>query len=268
MKLTITTALGAALLTGLPALADKTAILDNYADIALAKYTDSLTTAQKLIDAVTAHTEAPSAEYLAAATALMVSDQEWMVSQTQDGGDTRTQLTADETAGLSAILTDMGSLSCGEQAGERMRLGVLLNDPEEEHDCFSDNTHNSHFYDALGIRNVYLGSYTCIDGTIVSGENLSWLVARADADVEAELRAKLDATMREMSEMKTTAEAGFAYDMMLERGNAAGKALIMGAVDAFVAQTRSIERAVAVLGVEGITFEGSDSLDDPNAVFQ
>ena len=54
---------------------------------------------------------------------------------------------ADETAGIAAILTGMGSLSYGEQAGERMRLGLMLNDPEEEHDCFSDNTHNSHFYD-------------------------------------------------------------------------------------------------------------------------
>lgn len=206
-------------------------------------------------------------DYLSAATALLVSDLEWMVTQWQDGGDARAQLIADENAGISTILTGMGSLSYGEQAGERMKLGVMLNDPEEEHDCFSDNTHNSHFYDALGIRNVYLGSYTRIDGTIVSGPSLSALVAEADAGVDAELTAKLNSTMLEMSEMKTAAEAGFAYDMMLERGNDAGEALIMGAVNALVDQTRSIERAVAVLGVDNIEFEGSDSLDDPNAVF-
>ncbi|MEO1222290.1 MAG: imelysin family protein, partial [Pseudomonadota bacterium] len=125
-----------------------------------------------------------------------------------------------------------------------------------------------HFYDALGTRNVYLGSYTRIDGTVVSGPSLSSLVAAADADVDAELTAKLNATMFEMSEMKTAAEAGFSYDMMLERGNAEGEALIMGAVNALVDQTRSIERAVAVLGVDQIAFEGSDSLDDPEAVFQ
>lgn len=50
-----------------------------------------------------------------------------------------------------------------------MKLGLMLNDPEEEHDCFSDNTHNSHFYDGLGVQNVYLGKYTRIDGTVVSG---------------------------------------------------------------------------------------------------
>ncbi|MEM9580543.1 MAG: imelysin family protein [Pseudomonadota bacterium] len=207
-------------------------------------------------------------DYLKAATDLLVSDLEWMVAQWQSGGAARAAVVTDETAGLSAILTGMGSLSYGEQAGERMKLGVMLNDPEEEHDCFSDNTHNSHFYDALGIRNVYLGSYTRIDGTVVEGPSLSSLVASADAGVDAELTSKLDATMLEMSEMKTAAEAGFAYDMMLERGNEAGEALIMGAVNALVDQTRSIERAVTVLGVDQIDFEGSDSLDDPNAVFQ
>jgi putative iron-regulated protein len=144
----------------------------------------------------------------------------------------------------------------------------MLNDPEEEHDCFSDNTHNSHFFDALGIRNVYLGSYTAIDGTVVTGASLSSLVSDADSAVDAELRAKLDATMLEMSEMKTAAETGFAYDMMLERGNAEGEALIMGAVDALVNQTRAIERAVTALGGDEIAFEGSDSLDAPEAVFQ
>ncbi|MEX0369566.1 MAG: imelysin family protein [Tateyamaria sp.] len=208
------------------------------------------------------------AAYLTAATELLVSDLEWMVAQWQEDGAARTHLTADETAGIRAILTGMGSLSYGEQAGERMRLGIMLNDPEEEHDCFSDNTHNSHFYDALGIRNVYLGRYTRIDGSVVEGRSLASLVAEADPAVGAELTARLDATILEMSEIKTAAEAGFAYDMMLAEDSEVGEALIMGAVDALVNQTRSIERAVAALGVDQIEFEGSDSLDNPDAVFQ
>ncbi|MEO0653422.1 MAG: imelysin family protein [Pseudomonadota bacterium] len=207
-------------------------------------------------------------QYLKAATDLLVSDLEWMAAQWADDGAARAEVMADADAGIVAILTGMGSLSYGEQAGERMKLGVLLNDPEEEHDCFADNTHNSHFYDALGIRNVYLGSYTRADGSVVSGPSLSSLVAEVDADLDMELRGKLDATMFEMIELKLAAEKGFAYDMMLERGNEAGEALIMGAVDALVDQTRSIERVVAVLGVDAIEFEGSDSLDNPDAVFE
>ena len=62
-------------------------------------------------------------------------------------------------AGLATILTGLGSLSYGELAGERMKLGLLLHDPEEEHDCFSDNTHNSHYYDQVGMVAIWIGRY-------------------------------------------------------------------------------------------------------------
>lgn len=208
------------------------------------------------------------ADYLKAATDLLVSDLEWMTAQWQDGGAARATVLGDENAGINAMLTGMGSLSYGEQAGERMKLGVMLNDPEEEHDCFSDNTHNSHYYDGLGVQNVYLGSYTRVDGSTVTGASLADLVAAADADVNTALTADLSATMVELGELKTAADGGFAYDQMLERGNEEGEEIILSAVDALVTQTKSIERAVAALGLDAIDFEGSDSLDDPDAVFQ
>ncbi len=207
------------------------------------------------------------AQYLSAATDLLVSDLEWITAQWAEGGDARAALTADEAAGVSAILTGMGSLSYGEQAGERMRLGLMLNDPEEEHDCFADNTHNSHYYDGLGIQNVYLGSYTRIDGTPVSGASLSDLVIATDPALDTEMKAKLATTMQALGRIKSTAEAGFAYDQMLERGNEGGEALIMGGVNGLVDQTKTIERIVTALELDQIEIEGSDSLDDPNAVF-
>ncbi len=208
------------------------------------------------------------AQYLVTATDLLVSDLEGMASAWAKDGAARAALMEDETAGVGAILTGMGSLAYGEQAGERMKLGVMLNDPEEEHDCFSDNTHNSHYYDGLGMRNVYLGEYVRIDGSVVSGPSVSDLVAEADPEVDAGLRADLDATMAALGRIKTAAEAGLSYDQMLARDNAAGEALILGAVDALVAQTRGVERAVAALDLDQVAFEGSDSLDNPDAVFQ
>ena len=207
-------------------------------------------------------------QYLMAATDLLVEDLDWMATQWAEGGAARQALLEDETAGLSAILTGMGSLSYGEQAGERMRLGLMLNDPEEEHDCFSDNTHNSHFYDAQGIRNVYLGQYVGIDGRLVEGPSVSDLAAAEDPALDDAMRRALDATTAAMGRIKTAAEAGFTYDRMLERGNDAGEALVMGGVDALIAQTREIERVSAALGLDGAAIEGSDSLDNPSAVFQ
>ncbi|MEP1585675.1 MAG: imelysin family protein [Tateyamaria sp.] len=206
--------------------------------------------------------------YLTAATDLLVSDLEWMTAQWGDDGAARAQVMSNVDTGLAAILTGMGSLSYGEVAGERMRLGLMLNDPEEEHSCFADNTHNDHYYDGLGVQSAYIGEYVRVDGTLVSGASLSDLVSEADAALDAEVQEKLSATMMSLGRIKTTAEAGFAYDQMLERGNDAGEALVMGGVNGFIDQTRSIERVVTVLGLDQIAFEGSDSLDDPNAVFQ
>ncbi|MFV0515017.1 MAG: imelysin family protein [Jhaorihella sp.] len=208
------------------------------------------------------------AAYLVAASDLLVSDLEWMAAQWADGGAARASVTADADAGLVAILTGMGSLSYGEQAGERMRLGLMLNDPEEEHDCFSDNTHNSHFYDGQGIRNVYLGSYTRIDGSTVKGASLSQLVAQTDPTLDQEMQDKLSVTMDALGAIKSAADGGFYYDMMLERGNEKGEALIMGGVEGLIDQTKTIERIVAALGLDGVAFEGSDSLDNPDSVFQ
>ena len=41
----------------------------------------------------------------------------------------------------------------------------------------------------------------------------------------------------------------------------------MAAINALLAQTKAIEKAVAELGLESIAFEGSDSLDAPEKVF-
>ncbi len=205
--------------------------------------------------------------YLLAAAELLVADLEYMMQQWSKTGEAREVLMADEKAGLVAILTGMGSLSYGEQAGERMKLGLMLNDPEEEHDCFSDNTHNSHFYDGLGIQNVYLGRYQRVDGTVITGASLSDLVRTKDLVLDDKMVTNLISTMDSLGNLKSAADNGFAYDQMLEKSSQEGEALIMAAVDGLVAQTKVIEDIVLALGLETIAFEGSDSLDNPTAVF-
>jgi putative iron-regulated protein len=204
------------------------------------------------------------AQYLQSAVDLLVSDLKEMVGDWQAGG---AALKSSEEVGLKAILTGMGSLSYGELAGERMRLGLLLHDPEEEHECFSDTTYLSLMNDAKGIRNVYLGKYTRIDGSVVEGPSISDVVAAADPALDAEIRGLLDATMAKFDIMTTRGETIEKYDQMIGEGNAEGNKVVQDAIDALVAQTRGIERAVALLKLD-VTVEGSDSLDNPDAVFQ
>ena len=207
------------------------------------------------------------AQYISAATDLLIDDLAWMATQWAPGGEARKTIEGgSDEAGLTAIMTGLGSLSYGELAGERMKLGLMIHDPEEEHDCFSDNTHASHFFDALGIRNVYLGTYRRADRSIVTGPSVSDLVRAKSPEVDAEVRTKLDATMDAMNAMYLRALTTESYDQMIGEGNEAGNAVVQKVVDALLDQTKSIERAVATLDLKAIEFEGSDSLDNPSAV--
>ncbi|KKX31754.1 imelysin family protein [Rhizobium sp. LC145] len=208
------------------------------------------------------------AAYLKAASTLLVSDLEEMAAAWAPDGEATKEVEADPKAGLTAILTGMGSLSYGELAGERMKLGLLLHDPEEEHDCFSDNTYASHLNDAIGIKSAYTGEYVRIDGTKLTGPSLSELVAAKDAALDTEVKGKLDATLDAMNAMADRAQKIEAYDQMIGEGNAEGNAVVQKAIDGLIDQTRSIERVIASLDLGTVTLEGSDSLDNPDAVFQ
>jgi len=203
--------------------------------------------------------------YLLTATQLLVDDLAWMAAQWRADGEARATLLADPDKGVAAIATGLGSLSYGELAGERMKLGLMLHDPEEEHDCFSDNTHNSHYYDTVGMKAVYDGAYRRIDGREVKGAGLSALVAAAAPELDREMKAKLAATLEAMAALKKRAETTERYDQMLAAGNAEGNATVQAAIDRLTDQTRTLERIVAALQLE-VSFEGSDSLDAPEKV--
>ncbi len=207
------------------------------------------------------------AELLRVATNLLVDHLKLMAGHWTETGVARREVMAGEgEAGLVALFTGLGSLTYGELAGERMKLGLLIHDPEEEHDCFSDNTHNSHYYNAVGIRNIYEGSYTRLDGSKVEGPSVSDLVKAKNPEVDAKVRAAIAGVMARMEDLKTRAETVEAYDQMIGEDNPEGNAAVQSVIDALVVLARSLENAIAVLGLEGIAFEGSDSLDQPDKV--
>ena len=207
------------------------------------------------------------AEYLSTVTELLIDDLQWMADRWKPDGEARKAvMDAGDEGGLTVIMTGLGSLSYGELAGERIKLGLMVHDPEEEHDCFSDNTHAAHFFDALGIHNVYTGRYRRADGSVVSGSSISDLVKAKDPKVDAEVLATLDATMDAMNTLYLRALTTESYDQMIGEGNDEGNKVVQDVVDALLAQTKAIERAVATLDLKAIEFEGSDSLDAPEKV--
>ncbi len=208
------------------------------------------------------------ADYLKAASTLLVADLTEMVASWAPDGEAAKTVEADPKKGLTAILTGMGSLSYGELAGERMKLGLLLHDPEEEHDCFSDNTYNSHLNDAIGIASAYTGEYKTVDGKTLTGPSLSDLVAASDKALDAEMKAKLNKTLDAMHAMEKRGQTVEAYDQMIAEGNKDGNATVQAAIDGLLDQTKTVERVIAALDLGKIELEGSESLDSPDKVFK
>ena len=199
--------------------------------------------------------------YLKAVTQLLVSDLEEMVGNWKPNvaDNYRATLEAEPAeTGLRKMLFGMGSLSLGELAGERMKVSLEANSPEDEQDCFSDNTHNSHFYDAKGIRNVYLGEYTRADGSKMTGASLSSLVAKADPAADAALKADLAATEAKIQIMVDHANKGEHYDQLIAAGNTAGNQIVRDAIASLVKQTGSIETAAGKLGINDLNPDNAD----------
>ncbi|WP_022962607.1 imelysin family protein [Halopseudomonas pelagia] len=202
------------------------------------------------------------AEYLDAVTDLLVTDLQWMTEQwaeDQSGnsaGNYRAELLAMPSEDvMQKMLFGMGSLSLGELAGERMKVALEANSYEDEHDCFSDNTHNSHFYNAKGIQNVYLGEYQPTGGNVMTGPSLSALVAQSNPELDQQLRAELESTMAAVQAMKDAAEAEdnpMAFDMMIAPDNQQGHEIINAAINALVIQTGSIEKVAGELGLASL----------------
>ena len=96
-------------------------------------------------------------QYLSIVTDLLVKDIGSVVDAWKPaGGAYRAELLAAEPKeALRRVLTGMGTLSGGELSGERLNVPYESKDNEDEHSCFSDNTHVDHVEDVRGILQVW-----------------------------------------------------------------------------------------------------------------
>lgn len=194
--------------------------------------------------------------YLRTATDLLAADLKWMTGAWREGGAARTALENLDAAGVvRVIVTGLGNLAAGELAGARMQVGLELHDPEEEHDCFSDNTHESHYWDAVGLRNVYMGQYQRVDGSMIEGPSLSGLVRAADPELDRKLHDGIDRAIRRVDAIRDAAASGKAYDQLLAPDDPEGGELIGEAIQALIAFSEQLREVGPNLGVGEFQFE-------------
>lgn len=202
------------------------------------------------------------AAYLKAATDLLVADLQYMADDWADGKDGNYRsafLTLSETEALRRMLFGMGSLSLGELAGERMNVALLAHSQEDEHSCFSDNTHHDIAENARSIQNIFNGTYTRTDGTTVTGASLAQLVASNDAKASETLVSKLADTQQKAEAIVEAAKNGENFDQQILPDNKDGNKRIKAAIAALRSQTGDIEAAAKAVGIDSLNPETSDS---------
>lgn len=191
-------------------------------------------------------------EYLKAATDLLIEDLKFMVpvwDLQQEESYAREFIQLDEQEQLRRILYGMGSLALGELAGERMKVALLANSVEDEHDCFSDTTHNTLFNNAKGIDNVLRGSYTGPEGNSIQGASLLAWAEQNQEDLATSLDKTASDSLTAIEKIVVSAEEGTAFDQLIAPGNSEGAAMINASIDALQLLTRDLELLTSVIGI-------------------
>lgn len=94
--------------------------------------------------------------YLAATSTLLLEHINWLSMEWLENGEGRKAFLNKNDPG-GAILTGIATLAGFELSSERIATALDSGDPEDEHSCFSDQTHNDVKANFNGIINVYLG---------------------------------------------------------------------------------------------------------------
>ncbi len=147
---------------------------------------------------------------------------------------------------LGRILSGMIILSGFELAQERLSAALDAQDQEEEHSCFSDNTHRDMVQDVQGIQNVWLGSYAPLQGAAVSGTSLRDVIAEGDAALAGQITSQIAESLSLAKAIQPP------FDQEIAPGNAAGNARVEALIEALTDQTELLERAFELYGLNRI----------------
>lgn len=224
---------------------------------------------------LTDFTTAPFADrrlaYLQVAAEKLVEDLEsvrdgWLDNVEGNYRDKFTNFTSRSEAvqRITEILTGMGTLSEGELAGERMQIAYSSNSQEDEHSCFSDNTHRDVVLNAQGVYNSFLGEYagydSDLDGTVdatanaVEGYGFDDYAAELNIEgltaISNELGSRLQTTANKASDIDQEARNGRPFDVLIMDANRSSDNPVYKTIIALNQQSASIAALAEKLAIE------------------
>lgn len=200
--------------------------------------------------------------YLKAAAAKIVADLETVSSAWQNDGlykkaflgqlsGAEAKMNIDQKEALKQVIAGMGVFIKSELANERIAVAVLTPSEEDEHSCFSDNTHRDIVTNYLGFRNALTGTYM----------GKSYGTSLLDA-VGVEDKARINALMasieKKIASVDTVAKTKEHFDYQIQPDNPQAKIIVK-----LKNQMRKLgDEMVIVAKANGISLS-TDDVTDP-----
>jgi putative iron-regulated protein len=219
-------------------------------------------------------------QYLAIVVDKLIADLEMVQAEWAEGSTTnyRAKFTtiadaADAKQKLTEILTGMGTLSVGELAGERMQIAFSNNSQEDEHSCFSDNTHRDIWLNAEGVSNSFYGTYAGYDSNLdgiddvatnaVDGYGINdYLTEVGLTGIVAETTSALALTEDNYNLIDASARNGVPFDVLIMTLSETSPVALT--IKSLSAQSRAIQKAADQLGLGGVIDEDASSCNSQN----
>lgn len=186
-------------------------------------------------------------EYLKLLVDVLIEDMTSVANEWKEGGAYRKAFLAmPEDDAILKITTGMGRLTKGELAGERIAAAVKNGDQEDEHSCFSDNTHVDHRMNLQGIINIVEGKYAAKNpkGENVSftGKSLKEVVALENADAAKALDDTYQAAKK----------AVYAMPVPFDQAIKNNKDVLNKAVESLGKAATSLQKATEAIGIKNV----------------
>jgi len=198
--------------------------------------------------------KAPNADrrrqYLNVVTELLVDDLSGLVKAWAPGqkANYRAKFEKGGNESLRKMFVSLGSLSRGELAGERLEVALASQDQEDEHSCFSDNTHRDAVTNAKGIENVWLGRFVRVDGSTLQGPSLRDLVAAKNTALAGKTSQQISGSVKAAEAIPAPFDRAIAGAK-----DAPGRVSIEKTIASLTAQSNDIVAAANAVGISKLT---------------
>lgn len=181
--------------------------------------------------------------YLAVVSDLLVEDLQTLVDAwAPDEDNYRAEFLAEspQTA-FTKVMSGLIILTGFETGQERLLAALDTNDQEDEHSCFSDNTHRDMVQDVRGMLNVWEGRYED-----VSGAGLRDVIAASDATLADQITAQIEESLALAEDLRPP------FDQEIAEGNAEGNARVEALAVALFEQRELLEQVFELYGLTRI----------------